>query len=190
MEIAFRRARRAFAFCAVAAIVAVPAALGGASEKIGEVNAPAATAGGSLVSDSSSMYFIEFSGSKADFTSQAKEAGLRYTERYSYGKLFNGISVKLGSAERGKLAGFSSVKAVWPVHTIALEPTSTTDLATAIVQTGADLAQAAGWTGAGVKVAIMDTVPTTTIRTSEVTASTAIPPAATASSTTTSRAAA
>ena len=157
MEIAFRRARRAFAFCAVAAIVAVPAALGGASEKIGEVNAPAATAGGSLVSDSSSMYFIEFSGSKADFTSQAKEAGLRYTERYSYGRLFNGISVKLGSAERGKLAGFSSVKAVWPVHTIALEPTSTTDLATAIVQTGADLAQAAGWTGAGVKVAIMDT---------------------------------
>ena len=121
------------------------------------MNAPAASAGGSLVSDSSSMYFIEFSGSKADFTSQAKEAGLRYTERYSYGKLFNGISVKLDSAERGKLAGFSSVKAVWPVHTIALEPTSTTDLATAIVQTGADLAQAAGWTGAGVKVAIMDT---------------------------------
>ena len=55
------------------------------------------------------------------------------------------------------MAGFSSVKALWPVHTIALEPTSTTDLATAIVQTGADLAQAAGWTGAGVKVAIMDT---------------------------------
>ena len=157
MEIALRRVRRVFAFFAVAAFVAVPAALGGATETIGEVDAPAASAGDSLVSESSSMYFIEFSGSKADFVGQAKAVDLRYTERYSYGKLFNGISVKLGSAERSKLAGFSSVKAVWPVHTIALEPTSTTDLATAIVQTGADLAQAAGWTGAGVKVAIMDT---------------------------------
>ena len=59
--------------------------------------------------------------------------------------------------DAGKLGGFSSVKAIWPVREVKLAPTSVPELATAVAQTGADLANAAGWTGAGVKVAVMDT---------------------------------
>ena len=57
-----------------------------------------------------------------------------------------------------KLGGLGSVKALWPVHEVKLAPTSTrADLATAVLMTGANLANAAGWTGTGVKVAVMDT---------------------------------
>ena len=153
----FRRARRAFAFLAVAAFVAVPAALAGATEQIGEVNGPAASAGGSLVSDSSSMYFIEFSGSKADFTGDAKAAGLRYAERYSYGKLFNGISVKLNSAERGEAGRLRQRQgrlARPHDHARAHRGSRPGD------RDRADRRRPGagrGWTGAGVKVAVMDT---------------------------------
>ena len=48
---------------------------------------------------------------------------------------------------------------VYPAHyyTLGPEPAADPELATAIQMTGADLAQAAGHTGAGVKVAVMDT---------------------------------
>ena len=152
----FQRASRALALVATAAALAVPVAFAGDSaETVGTV--PAADTSGALVNESTNLYFVEFSSSKAVFAGQAKAANLKYTERYSYGSLFNGISVKLGAGERGRLGGFSSVKAIWPVHEVQLAPTSTPELATAIAQTGADIAQASGLTGAGVKVAVMDT---------------------------------
>ena len=158
MKQGFRRATRAFALIATTAAVAVPVAFAGDSaDTAGLLGTSPDNGTGAMVNESSNTVFVEFSGSKADFVNQAKSANLKYTERFSYGKLFNGISVKLGSGERGKLGGFGSVKAIWPVHEVKLAPTSTPELATAIAQTGADLAQAAGWTGAGVKVAIMDT---------------------------------
>ena len=158
MGYGFRRATRAFALFATAAAFAVPVAFAGDSaETVGLVGASPDNGTGAMVNESSNMYFLEFSGSKADFAGQAKAAGLKYTERFSYGSLFNGISVKLASGQRGKLGGFSSVKAIWPVREVKLAPTSVPELATAVAQTGADLANAAGWTGAGVKVAVMDT---------------------------------
>ena len=151
-----RRARRAFALLAVAAAVAVPAAFAGDQvELVG--TAPAADAGGALVNETPNAYFVEFAGSKADFTAQARGAKLKYTERFSYGKLFNGISVTIASGQKGKLAALGAVKAIYPVYEAKLAPTSMPELATAVAMTGADLANASGFTGAGVKVAVMDT---------------------------------
>ncbi len=156
MRVASRRAPRALALVATAAALAVPGAFAGDGvEQVGEAPAPAADE--TLVSESTGAYFIEFSGSKADFVSQAKSAGVKYTERFTYDRLFNGISIKLAPGQRGKLGGLGSVKAVYPVYAAELEPTSTPDLATAVRQTGADLANASGFTGAGVNVAVMDT---------------------------------
>ena len=156
MRLGFLRARRALTLVVAAAAIAVPVALAGdnAAELVGTSTAPA---GGDFVNETPNTYFVEFSGSKANFVAQAKDAKVKYTERFSYGRLFNGISVKVASGDRSKLDGLGSVKAVWPVHEVTLGPLSEPDLATAVAQTGADLANSAGWTGAGVKVAIMDT---------------------------------
>jgi minor extracellular serine protease Vpr len=152
------RATRALALIAATAALAVPAALAGDSaDTAGLLGISPDNGSGAMVNESPNMYFVEFSGTKAAFTAEAKAGGVKYTERYSYGKLFNGISVKADSAQRAKLGALGSVKAVWPVHEVKLAPTSVPDLATAVAQTGADLANTAGWTGAGVKVAIMDT---------------------------------
>ena len=78
--------------------------------------------------------------------------------------LFNGYSVEVDALNRNKLARVDGVKALWPVEVIQMPPVEVTrggaapDLATAIAMTGADTAQnALGYTGAGVKVAVMDT---------------------------------
>jgi subtilisin family serine protease len=59
----------------------------------------------------------------------------------------------------GKLRGLADVNQLYPVNTYTLGPESATpDLATALPMTGADIAQnEMGLTGAGVKVAVMDT---------------------------------
>jgi minor extracellular serine protease Vpr len=69
------------------------------------------------------------------------------------------MSVRISPNDVGKLAGIGSVSNIYPARYFSLGPTPTADpdLATAIKMTGADLAQASGFTGAGVKVAVMDT---------------------------------
>ena len=133
------RARgRALASVVAVAALAVPAALAGDGvEQVGE--ATAAAADETLVSESTGAYFVELSGSKADFAQDAKAAGLKYTERFSYDRLFNGVSVALGrraatTSSRGSAASRQSS----PFYTAELEPTSAPDLATAVVQTGAE----------------------------------------------------
>ncbi len=73
--------------------------------------------------------------------------------------LWNGMSIKASAASLAKIEKFGSVKAVYPVgiHRIPETTQVSPDLATAIVQTGADVAQnTLGLTGRGVKVAVMD----------------------------------
>jgi subtilisin family serine protease len=101
---------------------------------------------------------------KDSFRKAAAAAGVRYTERRAYHSLFNGFSVEVSPAERAKLLRLPGVKAVYPVSVIQAPPTtrfnggSAPDLATAVKMTGADIAQnSLGLTGAGVKVAVMDT---------------------------------
>src|SRR5437016_1189827 len=98
---------------------------------------------------------------KQAFRAAAKQAGIKYSERFAFDTLFNGISVSVPRNQVGALSRIDGVKSVWPVHTYpipSLTPIADPDLITAITMTGADIAQSElGLTGAGVKVAIMDT---------------------------------
>lgn len=98
---------------------------------------------------------------KDAFRSAARKNGIKFTERYSYDTLFNGISIEMDAAQLPVLARTAGVKAVWPNVTVArpeVAQEATPDLYTAINMTGASVAQSElGYTGRGVKVAVMDT---------------------------------
>jgi subtilisin family serine protease len=147
------RAQRAFALLVAVAAVAVPVAVAGDGvESLGEVTAAPAR----VVSESTDLWFVETS-SPATFRQQARAAGVGVTERYSYNRVWSGVSVRVAPSQVGKLEALSSVKALYPVETVQM-PQVTPELATAIAQTGADIAQnSLGLTGEGVKVAVMDT---------------------------------
>jgi subtilisin family serine protease len=94
------------------------------------------------------------------FRVAAKSAGIDYEERYAFETLFNGFSVELASGQLVALSQMSQVKAIYPVMSIPMPATNVSgpDLATAIQMTGADIVQdSLGFTGAGIKVAVMDT---------------------------------
>ena len=124
------------------------------------------------------LWFVELSGAptadgnsraavqseKAAFRKAAADARISYTERRSFDVLFNGFSVAISPSERVKLARLPGVKALYPVEIIQApiversNSGAAPDLATAIKMTGADIAQnTLGLTGAGVKVAVIDT---------------------------------
>jgi subtilisin family serine protease len=98
---------------------------------------------------------------KAAFRSEAKKAGLQYSERFAFDTLWNGLSIQIEPGQLAKLARIRGVQALWPVVPVSLpEPYDgpNPDLYTALAMTGADVAQSElGYTGAGVKVAVMDT---------------------------------
>jgi subtilisin family serine protease len=139
-----------------------------------EFAAPSAETG-EMVDETPSLWFVELASGptadgsslaklkaeKAAFRSNAKKAGLVYTERYAFNTLFNGFSIQVAPSQLGKLSRIAGVKAIYPVETIKLPEGSQTidpELATALAMTGADVAQSElGFTGAGVKVAVMDT---------------------------------
>ena len=154
----FWRATRALALIATAAAFAVPAALAGDSaETVQDLATVPESGTGAMIDETPNAYFVELKGSAAAFRTEAKAEGLQYSERFAYGRLFNGLSIKVGKGQLNTLQGLSSVKATYPVLRAELEPVSTPDLATAVVMTGADLANSSGFTGTGVKVAVMDT---------------------------------
>jgi minor extracellular serine protease Vpr len=158
MGMGFSRARRAIALFALAAAVAVPTAFAGDSaDTVQDLGVVGSVDTGAMIDESPSAYFVELQGSASAFRSEAKAVGLRYSERFAYGKLFNGLSIKVAPGQLNALEGLSSVKATYPVLPAHLEPTETADLATAVAMTGADLANGSGYTGTGVKVAVMDT---------------------------------
>ncbi|OGN98829.1 MAG: hypothetical protein A2Z71_04100 [Chloroflexi bacterium RBG_13_50_21] len=151
-----------------------PAAASGAEEIYPE-NAPPAAEPGEAVDETAHLWFVELNSpptadgtplatvraEKAAFRVNAKKANLNYTERLAFDTLFNGLSVEVGSSSLGKLSSISGVKNIYPVAIIPV-PESTLmenpDLATALAMTGADVAQSElGFTGAGIKVAVMDT---------------------------------
>lgn len=138
------------------------------------VPAPSAE-NGEMIDETPHLWFVEMpSAPTADgtpsatvkkekdaFRAEARKVGLKYTERYAFNTLWNGLSIEAGSAELGKLSRMTSVKAIYPVATIPLpeiSPLADPELATALAMTGADVAQSElGYTGAGVRVAVMDT---------------------------------
>jgi subtilisin family serine protease len=126
-----------------------------------------------LVDETPDLWFVELSSppavegtsaatlraEKAAFRANAKKAGLAFAERYAFDGLFNGLSVRIDKGDLAKLSRIEGVKAIWPV----LEAKTTAgeaapEMATALAMTGADVAQSGlGYTGRGVKVAVMDT---------------------------------
>ena len=130
---------------------------------------------GEFVDETPELWFVELtSGPTADGTSMktlqaeknafkanAKMAGLAYTEKYAYSSLFNGFSISIKPTEIAKLSRITGVKAIYPVETIAIPETEQSldpELFTALNMTGAATAQSElGYTGAGIKVAVMDT---------------------------------
>ena len=98
---------------------------------------------------------------KAAFRANAKKAGVSYVERFAFDTLWNGLSIKVNRADLGRLTRLGGVKAIWPVVEVRADadlPEDAPDLFTALAMTGADIAQSElGYTGAGIRVAIMDT---------------------------------
>lgn len=129
-----------------------------------------------MVDETASLWFVEFSspprveGSSAKtlaaekqlFRDAARREGLKYSERMAFDTLWNGISINMSPSQLGILSRMPRVKAIYPVEVIAMPETIPgaiePDLATALAMTGADIAQSElGYTGAGIKVAVMDT---------------------------------
>lgn len=131
---------------------------------------------GAMVDETPALWFVELKSppavegtsprllakEKKDFRSAARAAGLQFTERYAFDTLFNGLSIAIDPADLGRLARIPGVTAIYPVVEVDApeQPISgaTPELVTAIQMTGADIAQSdLGFTGAGIKVAVMDT---------------------------------
>ena len=149
------------------------ASLGAAASGSGSAQASSPASG----SESGELWLVELAGApeadgnsassvtaeKEAFRRAAADAGVRYTERRSFGVLFNGFSVRATPVERAKLAKLPGFKAMYPVLLIQAPPRpevgggSAPDLAAAIALTGANIAQANGYTGNGVKVGVIDT---------------------------------
>lgn len=168
-----RLVRPALALAAVALAVAVPTAFASAVPEV-EPLTPAPNADSTTpVAESTNLWFVELqsppavkgtavaklNAEKKAFRDAAKAEGIPYKERFAFNTLWNGLSIQVDSSEAGALSRMDAVKAIYPVLTASIPPTSSIspELATAIAMTGADLAQASGYDGSGVKVAIMDT---------------------------------
>lgn len=162
MRFRFPRAARIAAPLALAAFVAVPIAVAGASADLV----------GGAQTYGTGAWFVELQGApaanggsaaankaeQAAFKAEAKKAGVSFTERRSFDTLWNGLSIQT-KVDAATLMDVKGVKAVYPVGLESLPPDQTVspELATAIQMTGADIAQADGWDGTGVKVGIVDT---------------------------------
>ncbi len=130
---------------------------------------------GQMIDETSSVWFVELTSppaaegtstatlraEKNAFRTNARKAGLVYTERFTYDVLFNGLSISMEPSQLGKLVRIPGVRNIYPVEIIAVpEPQQgpEPELLTSLAMIGADIAQSElGYTGAGIKVAVMDT---------------------------------
>ena len=128
------RLRFAWMLALVALVVAVPAAMGGAASS-GSV--PASEA------ENSNMWFVELSGTPAAFKANAKAAGIKYAERFTFTKLWNGVSIQADAGKLNAIQALPGVTAVYPVYPAQLQPIAndSPEMATALAMTGADNAQ-------------------------------------------------
>lgn len=98
---------------------------------------------------------------KQAFREAASAAGIKFKERYAFESLWNGFSIEVAPGDVSKIRSIVGVTGMWPVVIIDAPPkgsSASPDLFTAISMTGADIAQnELGLTGAGVRVAVMDT---------------------------------
>jgi minor extracellular serine protease Vpr len=117
--------------------------------------------GGTALASPTGAWFVQLRDSAGAFEAKAKTAGIELTKRFEYTKLWKGVSVQLkDSADAASLTKIDGVEAVYPVYTASIGPTEriSPELAYALAMTGAEAVQEGlGYTGSGVKVAVMDT---------------------------------
>ena len=160
MRLRFARGQRVLVVSTAALALVLPATMAGADgvETLADVQA---SDGGSPTFEGTGAWFVELTGSAADFRRQAKSAGVKYTERFAFDRLWSGLSIQVSPGQLDAVEGLSSVKALYPVLRVPMPETtslSNPDLATAIELTGADIAQnSLNLTGEGVDVAVLDT---------------------------------
>ncbi len=165
--------RRLLAVLGAAVALLVPVAIAGADT--GEVGSLPDVSGGQMTQDALGAWFVQLSGAptadggnagaltakRQKFHSDAKSAGINYETRFEFQKLWNGVSIDVSAGQLERVLGLPNVEAIYPVGIVSIPettPASIPDLATAIKMTGADIAQSdLGYTGEGVKVAVMDT---------------------------------
>ncbi len=166
---------RVLAFAAaLAAVVLVPVGLSAAAatNKVGE---SPDTTGGAMTQEGLGAWFVELTGAptadggnasdiaakQQKFYADAKAAGVSVKQRFAFEKLWNGVSVDVSAGQLDAVLALPNVAGVYPVGTVSIpetRPASIPDLETALKMTGADIAQSElGYTGKGVKVAVMDT---------------------------------
>ena len=167
--------RTAFQAALVATLAATAAALSAQSPQlVPVVSFEQAEPSDALVQDGHDLWFVELSGAptseggressleqeEAKFHQAAAAAGIRYTERRHFRKLWNGLTVRASAGEVARLAEVAGVIRVYPVVAVELSQDQSPDLpelVTALAQTGADRAQSSlGLSGKGVRVAVMD----------------------------------
>src|SRR3954447_6857133 len=158
----------ALASLCVAGLAVAPALAG---------DAPAANAIGGSANETASAWFVELASPPAvkgtsraklkaerdAFKASAAADGVKYTERYAYDSLWNGISVSVAPSQVAALGSIPGVKAVYPVHTVSLPNFqsegrgASPEMKNAVGLTGADIAHdELGLDGSGVTIAVMD----------------------------------
>ena len=162
--------RLVLAFLCIAGLAVAPALAGDGAGAPGSV--------GGAANETPTSWFVELASppsvngtSKAKlkaerdaFKANASADGVKYTERYSYDSLWNGISVSVAPSQVATLESVPGVKAVYPVHTVSLPDFKSEgsggadiELKNAVGLTGADIAHnELGLDGSGVTIAIMD----------------------------------
>jgi subtilisin family serine protease len=162
--------RLVLASLCVAGLAVAPALAGDGAGAPGSV--------GGTANETPSSWFVELASppavkgtSKAklkaerdSFKANAAADGVKYTERYSYDSLWNGLSVSVALSQVAALGSIPGVRAVYPVHTVSLPDIRSEgsggadiELKNAVPMTGADIAHnELGLDGSGVTIAIMD----------------------------------
>ena len=139
---------------ALAGVMAVALALTSGAKLAGQVEPDG---------EANQLWFVELQTSAATFRARAASSGIEYTERFAFNRLWNGLSVVASEQEAGRIGRVPGVTAVFPVLTFGIDPvpddTLEPDMKFALAMTGATDAQAGpdGATGAGIKVAVIDT---------------------------------
>jgi subtilisin family serine protease len=86
------------------------------------------------------------------FREAARKAGIKFSERFAYNKLFNGVSLTVPVADLPKLARLPGVQNLYTVTTLALP-----ELHSSTEMIHAPEVVADGYDGTGVKVGVIDT---------------------------------
>lgn len=115
----------------------------------------------SAAEEATGAWFIQLdsSVSVATFRARAQESGIQFTERYVYQRIWRGLSVQATPEAAAQLGRLRGVTAIFPVVRVERGPfdPAAPELSHALAMTGADVAQNdLHLTGAGVKVAVMD----------------------------------